>query len=200
MRRRSIEDNMLIHLNGLPGVGKLTIARSLHGLTGGHLLDNHTIYNPAFSLCEFRSPAFYAMVRSIRTTAYTYAATIPADTTIVLTNCIKDTEWGRENWTALLDLSTARRCPFLAVTLQCDVDEHRQRLINEQRLYLRKLTDWDELPNDGRALLEYGASSVLHLDTTRLTPRQSAEAISAWVNLHRDAVELFDGNQNCDNC
>lgn len=71
---------MLIHLNGLPGVGKLTIARNLHPLLGGHLLDNHVVYNPAFSLCELRSPAFYEMVRSIRNVAYEYAATIPTPT------------------------------------------------------------------------------------------------------------------------
>jgi hypothetical protein len=176
---------MLIHLNGLPGVGKLTIARSLHSLLGGHLLDNHAVYNPAFSLCEFRSPAFYELVRSIRNVAYEYAATIPTPTPLLLTNCIKNTPWGNENWEALIDLSVKRRCPFLAVTIQCGRDEHRERLTNGQRLYLRKLANWDELPNDGLVLLENGASQVLHLDTTGLSPEQSADSIRKWVELQK---------------
>lgn len=67
------------------------------------------------------------------------------------------------------------------MTIHCDLDEHRERLSNEQRQYMRKLTNWDELPNDGKVLLERGASQILDLDTTGLTPRQSADSILQWI-------------------
>ena len=47
---------MLVHINSYPGVGKLTIGRALANQIGGKLLDNHSIYNIAFALTEFRSP------------------------------------------------------------------------------------------------------------------------------------------------
>jgi len=53
---------MLIVLNGYPGVGKLKVAAALDG----HLLDNHCIYNVAFALTQFKSPAFYDAVRSVQ--------------------------------------------------------------------------------------------------------------------------------------
>ena len=48
---------MMIHLNGYPGVGKLTVGRLLAQRLGGRLLDNHAMYDVAFALAEFRSPA-----------------------------------------------------------------------------------------------------------------------------------------------
>jgi len=57
---------VIVHINSYPGVGKLTIGRALADLIGGKLLDNHSVFNVAFALTEFRSPAFYDAVREVR--------------------------------------------------------------------------------------------------------------------------------------
>ena len=57
---------MLVHINSYPGVGKLTIGRILAEQIAGKLLDNHSIYNIAFALTEFRTPEFYDTVRAVR--------------------------------------------------------------------------------------------------------------------------------------
>jgi len=57
---------VIVHINRYPGVGKLTIGRALADLIGGKLLDNHSVFNVAFALTEFRSPAFYDAVREVR--------------------------------------------------------------------------------------------------------------------------------------
>jgi cytidylate kinase len=67
---------MILQINGWPGVGKLTVGRIIAKELGGRLLDNHTIYNPAFALTEFRSPAFYDTVRAVRDVAFQRAAEI----------------------------------------------------------------------------------------------------------------------------
>ena len=61
---------MIVHINSYPGVGKLTIGRALADLIGGKLLDNHSVFNVAFALTEFKSPAFYDTVRAVREIAY----------------------------------------------------------------------------------------------------------------------------------
>lgn len=40
---------MLIHINGMPGVGKLTVAGMLAGKFGMHLVDNHSLINAAYA-------------------------------------------------------------------------------------------------------------------------------------------------------
>lgn len=77
---------LLIHINSYPGVGKLTIGRKVASELGAKLLDNHSIYNVAFALTEFKSDEFYHAVRDVRSTAYRIAATLPPEVPIILTN------------------------------------------------------------------------------------------------------------------
>ena len=69
---------MIININGWPGVGKLSVAELVVERIGGRLLDNQTIYNVAFSLCEFRTPEFYATVRAVRDIAFTRVTALAA--------------------------------------------------------------------------------------------------------------------------
>lgn len=77
---------MLIHLNGQPGVGKLTVGRILAERLNGRLLDNHSVYNVAFALTDVRSSAFYDTVRAVRSIAYGRALELARDVPLVLTN------------------------------------------------------------------------------------------------------------------
>jgi deoxyadenosine/deoxycytidine kinase len=180
---------MIIHLNGWPGVGKLTVARALAEITGGRLVDNHTIYNLAFSLAPFRSEAFYELVRAVRRIAYARIAELPADQPVILTNALSRSSWGRENWQALLDLAERCERPLMAVTLICKPEEHRLRLATRERAYLGKLTDPSQLQTAANGLLEDDAHRTLRLDTTVTPPETSAAAIAAWLQ----APELWPG-------
>jgi cytidylate kinase len=69
---------MLVHINSYPGVGKLTIGRALMEMIGAKLLDNHSIYNVAFALTEFKSAAYYETIRAVRAIAYQRVLELPA--------------------------------------------------------------------------------------------------------------------------
>lgn len=88
---------MIVHLNGLPGVGKLTVARLIAKQLDGYLIDSHTIYNVAFSLTEFQSPEFYSLVKAVRDVAYERIAAIPANIPVIMTNALGQSPWGEEN-------------------------------------------------------------------------------------------------------
>lgn len=92
----------LIYINGAPGVGKLTIARLMAEQLNVRLIDNHAIYNVGFALTDFRSAAFYAAVRAVRTAAYDQILHLPEHEIVILTAAdFDDSDWGRENWQAV---------------------------------------------------------------------------------------------------
>lgn len=173
---------MIVHLNGWPGVGKLTVARALVARLGGHLLDNHTIYNVAFSLTEFGSPEFFATVRAVRDIAYDRVLELPAGVPVTVTNALwESSAWGQENWDLLLDLAKRRGCAFHAVTLTCSDAVRFARTANPERALLRKVTDPTKLRPNLPKPLEAGADRVLRLDTTDRPPEDCADQIFRWL-------------------
>ena len=43
---------MIIHICGMPGVGKLAIAKHLKGIMQGRLIDNHTLVDLVVTVCD----------------------------------------------------------------------------------------------------------------------------------------------------
>jgi hypothetical protein len=172
---------MIIHLNGLPGVGKLTIARILVARLGGRLLDSHTVYNVAFSLTEFRTPEFYDLVRSVRDVAYSRVATTSVDVPVILTNALGTGPWADENWKAVVNLAQGRGSKLYAVAIICSRDQHLLRVASSERSYLRKLTDPTSLRFDAGELSTVGADAVLQIDSSSRSPEECADQIFQWV-------------------
>lgn len=164
----------------------MTIARAVLDRLGGHLLDNHTIYNVAFALTEFRSPEFFSLVRTVRDAAYARVAGISPEIPVIMTNAYGTSEWGQENWGELLSLARRRGSRFFAVTITCSPDEHLRRITAEDRRHLRKLTDPNALPQQLRPLMEDGADHLLKLDTSGIQPEESAERICQWIDRIKD--------------
>lgn len=175
---------MLIHLNGQPGVGKLTIGRIVAETLGGRILDNHSIYNVAFALTEFRSDAFYETVRAVRRIAYNRLLELPSELPVVLTNAhFDDSEWGNECWDAAIDLARQRGSAHHVVVLTCGADEHEVRIKGPDRALKRKPQDFSVFKPEmhARRPIDRGADRLLHLDITNLTAGASASAIVDWL-------------------
>jgi predicted kinase len=175
---------MLVHLNGLPGVGKLTIGRIVAETLGGRILDNHSIYNVAFALTDFRSDAFYETVRAVRRIAYERLLELPADLPIVLTNAhFDDSAWGNECWDAAIDLARQRGSAHCVVVLTCGLAAHEMRIAGPDRALKRKPQDFSVFKPGMRTPrpIDRGADRLLHLDTTGLTAEASANAIVDWL-------------------
>src|SRR4051812_35308 len=96
----------LVHINGAPGVGKLTIARCMAQRLQARILDNHAFYNIAFALADFRSERFYDIGRAARRTAFDQILQLPDDETVILTDALfDDSNWGRESAHAVTQLA-----------------------------------------------------------------------------------------------
>jgi hypothetical protein len=175
---------MLVHINSYPGVGKFTIGRFLAEQIGGKLLDNHSIYNIAFALTEFRTREFYDTVRAARDLAYQRILALPATTPVVLTNWYsKESSWGEENWDAAISLAQRRPCPLAVVILTCSPDENARRIQSEGRDSMRKPRNAALVEDNrrGRPLIDRGGDRSLHLDVTNLEAQSAATAIAKWL-------------------
>jgi len=173
---------MMIHLNGYPGIGKLTVGRLLAQRLGGRLLDNHAIYDVAFALADFRSPSWDRLARGVRDVAFAGVEALSPLLPVVTTNACSDSDWGREMWRSMLDLAERRGSPFLVVSMNCAPEENARRLRSEGRSG-GKMTDPLALEAYRRnwTLLEDGGDSLLRLDCTNLSAEESATAILEWV-------------------
>jgi predicted kinase len=175
---------MIILINGHPGVGKLTVGRIVAERLGARLLDNHSVYNIAFAVTEFRSPAFYDTVREAQAIAYRRILELPPGVPVVLTNALmQDSAWGDESWDAVIDLARARGAELVVVVLDCSLEEQARRIQSAGRDAQRKPRDPQMLRSKahGRQPLDRGGQRLLRLDTTALSAQESADRILAWL-------------------
>lgn len=175
---------MLIVLNGYPGVGKLTIGQELIARLNGRLLDIHSVYNIAFALTEFKSPAFMDAVEKIEAVAHDLVIRLPEEVPVVLTTVLAgQSDWGDAEWGRIERLGKARG-PFCVVHLHCALKENIRRIEAEGRGAKRKPRDADMARRnhaEGKALLGSNAPNYLKLDVTRLAPGVAAQVIVDWT-------------------
>lgn len=174
----------LIHINSYPGVGKLTIGREIALELGAKLLDNHSIYNVAFALTEFKSDEFYHAVREVRSTAYRIATTLSSDVPIILTNAhAKDSNWGNECWNEAIELARKTGRQHVVILLKCARVENARRIQSVNRDAMRKPRDpmMFRQGNVDRALIDRGADRLLRLEVTSMTANEAAASILEWL-------------------
>lgn len=180
----------LIHINGYPGVGKLTIGLKVAAALRGKLLDNHSIYNVAFALTEFKSDAFYEAVREVRSTAYKLVKSLPPAVPVILTNAhAQDSAWGNACWDHAIALARTTGRDHIVVLLDCSREENARRIQCSDRDAMRKPKDpkMFRRAETDRPLIDRGADRLLRLDTTRLSADDAATSILAWLSSQEPA-------------
>lgn len=176
---------MIVHLNGWPGAGKLTVARVLARKLRARLLDNHTLHNVAASLCDRGTDAYWTLYERVRDLAYDRICALPPGAVLVMTNSfLKEPPRDVEAWGRIRDLAASRGDRLVAVTLECDLDENLVRIGGADRAGNRKLTDPEPLIawRDEYHLIVDDADHWVVVDNTRLTPEQAADRIVAYLD------------------
>ena len=175
---------MLVMINGIPGVGKLTVGRELAPIIGARLLDVHTVYNLSLALTEFKSEEFFHTIRSIWSLADELILKLPGNQPVVFTEALADgSSWAEETWARYQRLAEARGELFV-IHLHCNVEENARRISSSGRQSSRKPVDpnyarsWHER---NRVLMGHDAANKLTLDTTNLEPNLAAKEIAEWL-------------------
>ena len=174
---------MIVHLNGWPGVGKLTVARVVAHKLGARLLDNHTLHDLAGRLCERGTDEDWRLYHQVRNIAYGKIRTLPSREVIVLTNALlSESDREVEAWNAVKDLARERSDLLVEVTLDCSLEENVRRLRSEERRH-RQLIDPEPLIEwrSKYTLLSDATVFSLEIDNSDLDPDQVADESVAFV-------------------
>ena len=174
----------LIFLHGMPGVGKLTVARELAGVTGYKLFHNHLTVDLVGSVFEFGTPSFIELREKIWLDVFAEAASNEV-TGIVFTFAFEPTV--REGFVDSVRTTVeSRGGEVFFVKLVCSPEELERRITSDSRSRYGKLTSLEQFRelNDAGAFADPGVTEDrLVLDTTDLSPGEVASRIASELNL-----------------
>jgi len=168
--------NLVLHINGWPGCGKLTIARIVAARLNARLLDNHTLLNPAEALFTRDDPLHRALRKSLRETIFRFVAQVPPGVPIVFTDALADDAGDAAMFDEYRELARGRSARLVSAVLDCDLEENVRRLTTAGRAERMKLTRpavLTALRNRYR-LLKPGGVALIEIDVTSLAAEQAA--------------------------
>ena len=171
--------NVILHINGWPGCGKLTIARLVAARLDARLLDNHVLLNPAEALFGRDDPLHRSLRYKLREIVFTYAAQVTPDVPIVFTDALADDPGDAVLFEDYRALARSRSARLVSAVFDCDPDENVRRLTQAGRAEQRKLTRPAVLRDlrDKYVLLRPDGVQRIELDVTRLSAEDAAAAL-----------------------
>jgi len=170
----------LIFLHGLPGVGKLTVARELSKATGFPVFHNHLTVDLVASLFPFGSDPFIILREQIWLAAFAEAAR--KSVSLIFTFSPERTVRERFIQDAINVIGDAGG-QAIFVELTCAEEELEIRIEDASRKKFGKLSSVEKY----RALQEAGVFQFpklpcgISLDTTDQSPVENAKQISEYV-------------------
>lgn len=174
----------IIHINGHPGTGKLTIARALSDLLpDARLLDNHTLLDPARALFDRGTAELAALRQQVRDPVFAAAATLSDKVAIILTDCLDDTPLCKDLFRSVTMLQNQTKRPLCRFILDIDEAENVRRITHPDRAHRLKLRD-PQILIDGREthrILDSGTDAVTHFDVTTLSAKEAAAQLLSMI-------------------
>jgi len=174
----------LLFLYGLPGTGKLTIARELVKLTGYKLFHNHLAVDLLLSVFEFASSPFIELRESIWLSVFEEAAAAPLPALIFTFNPENSVRQSFiENTIRTVSSGDGQ---VLFIEVRCELAELERRIDTPERRNHKKLVSlalFQRLQADGVFASPRMPEPYLVLDSTHTPPEENAQKIAAKLSL-----------------
>lgn len=168
----------LILLYGVPGVGKLTVARALEQLTGFKVFHNHLAVDLVESVFEFGTLPFIELREKIWLDVFTRA--VEADLDGLIFTFAPDRSVQDDFIQRAREVVEASGGEVVFVELTCSTEEHERRIEHPSRQQFGKLSSaarFRELKEAG-AFVDPGLPAErLVIDTTELPASDAARKI-----------------------
>lgn len=174
-----------VALCGLPGVGKLTVARDLCAASGYRNFHNHLVVDAVGALFAFGSPAFVELREATWMALLDRALAEAALPGIVFT-LAWDGTLAPDFLARLRARALQRGARFLCAELVCDRDELGRRVGSASRAGFGKLNDpeaFASLERSGAFVPQALPPDAIRIDTTELSPADTAARLLARFGL-----------------
>jgi len=174
----------LIFLHGMPGVGKLTVARQLENLTGFKLFHNHLTVDLVGTVFPFGSQPFVELREKIWLEVFSQAAAAGLDGLIFTFAYDRSVSSG-----FIENVRNGLRSvggEVLFVELTCTPEELEKRITDSSRQRFGKLTSLEQFRqlNERGSFIDPGIPAERFiLDTTYLNPGVAAAKIASVLGL-----------------
>jgi len=176
----------IIYFNGMPGAGKLTIAKMVAEKTDARLIDNHKFNNLLFDIKSFDEevPKFvWKSLRNIKREIFGLLEVLPQDNDYIFTGI---TTKFKENmsFNGVKDLAEKLNADFYLVNLVCDESELLNRIDTTSRKEKKKITCkelYQELI-DVSCLKLMDISKSLTIDNSNLTEKETFDKVMDFLN------------------
>ena len=174
----------LVFLHGLPGVGKLTVARELAKLTGFRVFHNHLAVDLVAAVFEFGSPPFVELREKVWLEMFSQATAAHLGGLIFTFAPDRTVRGGF--------IESARRVvesaggEVLFVELTCSAEEIERRIVQPARRKFGKLCSverFHELERAGAFFTDGVPVERLVVDTTELAAPDAASLIATRLGL-----------------
>jgi adenylylsulfate kinase-like enzyme len=175
---------MIIHFNGMPGVGKLTIAKALATKTGGTLIDNHMIIDVVVLTHPRGTPEYRPAVQAGFLNYIRNIAAEPDTKIYILTNALaNELPEDRELLDAIANATQHVGHSFIQVLVECDWNENLRRVVSDDRATKGKLRDAalaDELRKK-YTIYHPPAEHRLTIDSSQIEPEVAAGKVADYI-------------------
>jgi len=174
---------MIIHLNGMPGVGKMTVAKILAGRINARLIDNHLLIDLVTSVCERQNPNYQVMIKRIMKVVLEQVAETP-DEIFIFTNALAaESRNDRERFEQIRRAAEKRKTPFVQISLTCELEENKRRIVSENRRLKGKLMNPDDLDGLYKRYTIYHppAEHRLTIETTGVPAETVSDEIRDYI-------------------
>lgn len=184
------QKSYVLHINGFPGTGKLTVAKELAKVGDIRLIDNHMLNNPIFTLVRENSvdpipEEAWVAIRAIRQIVLDGFTTIAKPhLNFAMTNCLgHEDEEDYKIYEQIRDAITKSGRAYIPVLLTCSEEENLTRIMDEGREANMKMRDTNGLRELRNKFTLAGKDhpNVLQLDITALQPHEAATFIRKHV-------------------
>jgi adenylate kinase len=174
----------LIFLHGVPGVGKLTVARELAKLTGFRIFHNHLVVDLVESVFEFGTPPFVELREKVWLDVFSRAVAANLDG-LIFTFALDRTVRG-SFIESTLEIIESSGSEVLFIELRCSTEELERRIEQPSRQRFGKLSSvgrFRELKEAGAFVNPGIPTERLVVDTSELSASEAASLIVGKLGL-----------------
>lgn len=177
---------MIIHINGMPGVGKFTVAKLLAEKLNARLIDNHLLIDLVLTICERGSAKYISMLKKLMDVVLEQIAENPNQTFIFTNALAAEFAEDKERFDQIRCFAEKHEIPFVQILLNCDLGENKKRIVSENREAKGKLIDADELEKLQKYTIYHPPTEFsFEIDSTNLSAKIVAEKIIGLIDFER---------------